>query len=158
MSVKIEVKRVTITRAEGLISECDRPETFLGRDAIYRASRRLGEWARNAPDGGGYDKCDFKIEWADGETYEGRADITREHWRCASYDLTTHVRDFLSFIGGLWAPERVEAHYNARRTGYQIPRAECLARYAQVVASHAKHGAKRDEIEKFLTTYSFADY
>ncbi len=146
MATKIPVCFVEIVRAEGLIHECDKPERFLGPDALLYASLRLGEWARTAPEDGGYDKCDFKIEWADGETYDGRADIERSHHTAGKYDLAEHVRDFLTFAGGLWAPERVTAHYNGKR-GPAVRPAECWARYQAFVKSTGNDPA---EIATFL--------
>jgi hypothetical protein len=34
-------------------------------------------WGQSAPEGGGYDKCDFKVVWDNGESYDGRFDMQR---------------------------------------------------------------------------------
>jgi len=55
-----------------------------------------------APDRG-YDKAAFCIEWADGERYEGRLEITRSMSVVAS-PLSSHVRRALEFTAGRWRP------------------------------------------------------
>ncbi len=61
--------------------------------------------ARSAPKGGGYDKTGFVIEWADGETYEGRIDVIRD-MEAEAAPLAEHVRRSLSFACGRWRPSR----------------------------------------------------
>ncbi len=97
---KIKVKKITLDRAEGPTALLGPPVT---RSSFEDADRILRDWAHTAPAGGGYDKVDFRIEWQDGETYEGRYDMKREDESRANL-LGSHVQEFLSFQGGLWCP------------------------------------------------------
>jgi hypothetical protein len=58
------------------------------------------------PSRGGYDKTSFIITYADGETYEGRIDITPQDAH-KDAPLTEHVRYFVECSAGLRKP----AHY-----------------------------------------------
>jgi hypothetical protein len=110
----IKPKLITITRAEGFVEECDKPETatsWLAADAILR------RWSNTAPKTGGYDKCDFSIVFEDGQDYKGRYDL--KHWEAETPDLAHHVRSFISYLSGkapawLLVPgkERYLKHYN----------------------------------------------
>ena len=60
-----------------------------------------------APDRG-YDKAAFCIEWADGERYEGRLEITRSMSTLAA-PLSSHVRRALEFTAGRWRPGEMTA-------------------------------------------------
>lgn len=73
MTTTAKITAVTVTRLEGLIEECDRPQRFTN---LADANRQLTVWSHTAPEGGCYDKCSFAIE-LDGElAYEGRYDLT----------------------------------------------------------------------------------
>ena len=63
--------------------------------------------AHVAPDRG-YDKAAFCIEWADGERYEGRLEITRSMSTLAA-PLSSHVRRALEFTAGRWRPGEMTA-------------------------------------------------
>jgi hypothetical protein len=55
----------------------------------------------------GYFKTKFLITWVDGETYEGRLDISpREDW-----NLAQHVIDFARFHGGMYADNELPSHF-----------------------------------------------
>jgi hypothetical protein len=92
---KVQVKTITITRAEGLASECDKPETAT---SWAHANAILFKWSRTAPRTGGYDKCDFKIVFDDGREYEGRYDL--QHFSVEHPNLSRHVKSFVSFLAG----------------------------------------------------------
>jgi len=99
---KIPVKSIWLDRAEG-------PNWDLGERTVASfeaADQVLRKWAETAPKGGGYNKVDFKVTWKDGETYEGRYDLVREDMLKAS--LSTHIREFCSFHGGLWCPSHLK--------------------------------------------------
>jgi hypothetical protein len=99
---KVSVKSIWLRRAEG-------PTKLLGQRTVATfeaADAVLRDWAGTAPEGGGYDKVDFKVTWEDGETYEGRYDLVRDDTSKAS--LATHMREFCSFHGGLWCPSHME--------------------------------------------------
>lgn len=110
---KIPVKRIWIRRAEG-------PTKDLGERTVssYEAAdSQLRAWARTAPKaGGGYDKTDFQVEWADGETYEGRYDLQQEDTTKGNL-IGSQIQHFLGFHAGLFCPqsmtrEQYEAHLN----------------------------------------------
>jgi len=77
MPIPAAVQSVTITRAEGYEDELI-TRTFEGQGALGLARIELRSWARTAPEGGAYDKCDFAIRWQGGCTYRGRYDLQRE--------------------------------------------------------------------------------
>jgi hypothetical protein len=93
------IKQIRITRAEGPTELCGILQTA---NTFEEASRILGSIAATAPDSGGYDKTDFIVEFEDGETYAGRADIKRGH--LAGYDLREHIASFLGYLGGTRKP------------------------------------------------------
>jgi hypothetical protein len=129
----IPPKIITITRAEGPTAECNKPRTA---SSWLEANFALRCWASTAPENGGYDKCDFKVEFEDGETYEGRYDLV--HYRKENPDLARHVRDFCRYLAGelpSWCtkPKDIER-----------------VRYHQ--AELAKDGSRADAIQ-FLANY-----
>lgn len=77
----IPVKKITITRAEGPTIKCGKPHEF---PSFIQASAWLWNQAYTFPKLG-YDKHDFKVEFEDGETYEGRLDC--KHFSCTDPDL-----------------------------------------------------------------------
>lgn len=104
MATRIQVKTIMITRGEGLIEECDKPEIV----SSYRyASSVLARMAKTAPDMGGYDKTDFTITFANGMKYDGRVDLQRAHTK--GYDLQAHVYDHCLFLAGMRCPEHMNS-------------------------------------------------
>lgn len=102
------ITSVRINRAEGYAPDCG-PRTFT---TITQAEGFLRVAARTAPATGGYDKCDFKITFSDGNTYEGRIDLQRVH--TAGYSIGQHVIGFLEFISGMRRPAHLsEDRYRA---------------------------------------------
>jgi hypothetical protein len=114
MATKIPVKLITFERAEGLTEECVKVEfkTFAEVNAHIRRA------ARTAPRKGGYNKCDFLVEYADGEKYEGRYDLT--YADATGHDqLQTHMGEHVRFFAGLWCPAHItRQRYNEMITGY----------------------------------------
>ncbi len=104
MTNRILVSTITITRAEGLVEECDKPETVHSWEA---ADRLLLDWSVTAPKNGGYDKCDFELVFADGETYSGRYDLM--HHSKEVPHLAGHVRAHCGTVAGWLKPEWVES-------------------------------------------------
>lgn len=92
------LKSITLTRAEGLQEECYTAYAETWDEANYI----LAKWGHTAPSGGGYDKCDIKVEWADGETYSCRFDLhrtgERQETSNGSIDLACRILDFLSWL------------------------------------------------------------
>jgi hypothetical protein len=114
----IKVKLIWIDRAEGLHSECGKPVTILAEPGPYEgrfvlstpgevwnaARHELSKIAQTAPKGGCYDKTDFKIEWTDGQVYDGRADVKHISEPDNDTDLSDHVWGFITFHIGKRAP------------------------------------------------------
>lgn len=130
----IKPVKIEVHRGEGPQSECD--GKWHAFSTFREAEILLSKWAQTAPKKGGYDKCDFKVTYEDGETYDGRADITHEHR--FGYSLSRHMNDFLTFYAGTRCPphmkqEDYEAFLARERRGgeesIQKSAAEFLAKY-----------------------------
>lgn len=102
--------KITIERYEGRHHECGKPQTFEGEGCWSKANAMLGAWSRTAPKTGGYDKCGFKVEYEDGETYEGRYDLTGNEWP----SIERHMREFLTFYSGERCPGHLKPEQYAR--------------------------------------------
>ena len=102
---KIKPTRITIERAEGLIGETGKvtiDTRWDNTDLFMVADQVLFGMAQTAPKTGRYDKCDFTIEFADGETYEGT--YLLQHPSINAPDLSHHIRRFLSIAAGRYRP------------------------------------------------------
>ena len=101
--MKSQVSYVAVNRAEGPCKECGAvvfysgnvaPLDFDDKNHHYKGAKlvKVGPsnlafevqyqftvWGHTAPDKdeGGYDKCDFKVVWENGESYEGRFDLQK---------------------------------------------------------------------------------
>lgn len=94
--MKKAINYVALNRAEGLTSECGAVIYYVGEVApriedkhfsgaclipvkdseIARAVLdKFRDWGHSAPEGGGYDKCDFEVGWEGGQSYSGRFDM-----------------------------------------------------------------------------------
>jgi hypothetical protein len=108
--------KIELTRAEGPMNECAR--VFVENDFYFgiphltddaskscwqHADAVLRSWSHTAPDGGGYDKCDFIVVFDDGENYRGRFDLVRTD----NLSLAEHVKQFLMFYAGLRKPDHI---------------------------------------------------
>jgi hypothetical protein len=105
---KVAAVKITINRAEGRITECNQPVCHvlqLGVSIWDMANRTLSSWATTAPKGGGYDKCDFTVEYADGRKYEGRYDL--KHRSEEAPDLQKHIESFVMCYSGLRKPSSI---------------------------------------------------
>jgi hypothetical protein len=101
---RIPVVKVWLNRAEGPTYETG-PRTV---KSLSEASDVIHGWAKSAPPHGqGYDKTDFRVEWADGETYEGRLDMDQNH-RVIRNPLGEQMQDHLLFLSGLRRPSRFD--------------------------------------------------
>lgn len=88
---EVPVEYIEIARAEGLARECITVRLTGGLrkgdgkggcfhddwwcSALIEATTEMRLWGRTAPKGGGYDKCDFIVQWKDGTAYVGRFDL-----------------------------------------------------------------------------------
>lgn len=104
--------KIVVERWEGRITECGKEEVE-GADVWSRANAILLRWSRTAPsEGGGCHKCGFTVTYEDGETYEGRYELTRK-WP----SIQNHMREHVMFSAGLvtnpWmGEERYRAYLN----------------------------------------------
>lgn len=132
--VKINVRYITLERAEGLIEDCCKPitvKTWLEADNV------LSSWSCSAPKGGAYDKCDFVITFTDGKTYSGRYDLHNEPEK--NETLQTHVLEFLRFYSGVWQPDHVSDEA-----------------YADILKRAREFGTYDSSVE-YLNKYNFED-
>lgn len=125
---------ITITRVEGPHEECDKPATlasFADADAL------LMQWSETAPKTGGYNKCDFVIQWANGDTYAGRYDL--KHHTCERPSVAQHMIDECEFHTGKYCP----AHMSEAAYQGQLERISDNDRdfYAAILATMAAQGA-----------------
>ena len=104
---KIAIKTIVVTRAEGPFDACGRPAEC---STFEQANRILKTWSATAPANGGYDKCDFAIEFQDGFLYEGRYDLYHSSVKAA--DVGEHVRSLALFYTGRVTPDHMtqESH------------------------------------------------
>jgi hypothetical protein len=124
---KIRVEEITLRRAEGRIGKDSfdptTVKTYEDADALLR------RWAETAPSGGGYHKTDFRVLFEDGETYEGRYDLTREDATRA--DLRGHMRDHVRFVAGLWRSHLSEDEYRGLLRQYEQTEPGISARHRE---------------------------
>lgn len=118
-TTKFAAVSILLNRAEGPTAECG--EILLaarpGVSAWDRADAQLRAWSHTAPGkGGGYDKCDFTVTFADGETYKGRYDL--HHMEVETPSLARHVRGELEFYTGDHCPAHMSAADYARVRAY----------------------------------------
>jgi hypothetical protein len=102
----IKAKKITIERAEGPCELCT-AQTFTGRDIWWQAECWLRGMGDTYPKTGGYDKHDLRVEFEDGEVFEGRLDC--KHPECDDNDLNPaeHVRRFWRFYAGEYRPDHL---------------------------------------------------
>lgn len=97
---------IVIKRGEGPIKECDIPHTL---HSFKAANELLRQWSSSAPQGGGYDKCDFRItDEASNFEYDGRYDL--KHWKDETANLKAHVVGYLQYLAG----ESMPNHYKSQ--------------------------------------------
>lgn len=142
---RIQIKSIRLVRAEGPRAECGPTKiapanpTRTGLDAMADAQAQLRRWADTAPAKGGYDKCDFTIEFGDGSLYEGRYDL--KHWSCERVDLPGHIRGHLEYYSGRFCPSWLKSK----------PRGE--ARYLESVSDVSE--VERNRCLAFIAYYEF---
>lgn len=134
---KIAAVSILLNRAEGPRAECG--EVLLtarrGVTAFERATAQLRAWSHTAPGkGGGYDKCDFTVTFADGEVYRGRYDL--HHMEVEVPDLAAHVRGEVEFYTGDHKPAHLSVADYERVRDYP--------------------GVTREEAREWLTKYEIA--
>jgi hypothetical protein len=97
--MKAKATEITIERAEGLTEDCVTVtiSARINGDIFNAANRILSLWATTVANG--YDKCDFRVKFEDGETYKGRYDLHQDE----DADIRQHMIDFLAYASD---PER----------------------------------------------------
>lgn len=134
----IQVKRISIQRVEGPTDECVSMTTADGatEKALWLAAdEALRMWARTAPKNGGYDKCDFQVEYMDGSTYKGRYDL--KHIDLEYPNLSKHIEHHVKFHSGKYCPSWMTSE-----------------QYAKVISSFGEEC--RASYEQFLNTYQIS--
>jgi hypothetical protein len=107
---RIPIHTITIQRAEGPTDLC----TTTVHTSFESAEQRLLTSARTAPKGGGYDKHEVTLEWADGSKYGLRVDVKSIDDEYPN--LARYVVNELEFYAGRHKPDRLtEAQYQAIR-------------------------------------------
>jgi hypothetical protein len=104
ITAKIPAVKITINRAEGPHDLCGHPMTFDGPECWLDANVWLLRQSRTFPATGGYDKHDFSVEFADGETYQGRLDCKASNCDDPDLNVGKHMRDFIEFMAGIRRP------------------------------------------------------
>lgn len=94
---KIKVQEIRLVRAEGPADECGLPHVC---NTWNSANEILCGWARTVA--GGYDKCNFKVTFADGETYSGRYDLEADETETA--DVAGHIYRHLAWYANIFWP------------------------------------------------------
>ena len=88
--------RAAVVRILSSENRGDLPKEF---KTFAKANALLKEMALTAPKDRTYDKTDFEIEFADGETYKGRIDLKFSHAGEARI-IEEHVLHHLNFYSG----------------------------------------------------------
>ena len=129
---------VKATKITILWSEATRVENieFIGENVFQQANDYLKWLAHGLPGKHlGYYKTKFRIDYQDGETYEGRYDLKRHDIFYG--DLGRHVRGICEFCSGRKKPDHLtEEQYR-----------NCLASYPSGMS---------EQCSQFLDTYEIA--
>lgn len=99
---KVQVKQITFARVEGRNSDLFN-KVFPTWQEVETAIKNA---AITAPGDGGYDKCDFLLEYENGFIYEGKFDMVRDH-HTDLQPLAEHVTGYMKFLSG----EQKPAHW-----------------------------------------------
>jgi hypothetical protein len=112
MADKVSVQNIAIMRAEGPLDHTRYPVgktfKFAGWADANAMLRGIAREKTRTGDTGGYDKCDFTITFADGETYSGRADVMADG---DDTDLGKHMRQFLGYLAGAVKPAHMKPEH-----------------------------------------------
>lgn len=129
----IKAVKITILWSE---ASYDENIEFTGKNVFGQANDYLKRLAHGLPEKHlGYYKTKFRIEYEDGETYEGRYDLKRHD--VIYGDLGRHVRQFCEFYSGRKKPDHLTVEQ------YQ----SCLASYPPDMP---------EQWGRFLDTYEIA--
>ena len=99
---------IWLSRAEGWHDECSSITLSNSPELWQRANLVLMAWSYTAPRDGSYHKCDFKVTYEDGETYEGRFDLV--HFSIELPNFSKHVCEFVEFHAGRCPENQLPEH------------------------------------------------
>lgn len=106
-------------------------------DIWVAADKVLFDWSATAPKDGGYHKCDFVVEYEDGEKYTGRFDL---YYHSVEYpNLAKHMFDFVRFTSGKYKGALAQEEYDRFK-------------------EHAHFKKLAPEFAKFLDKYEIGAY
>lgn len=140
----IPVEKIELGRAEGPSKEC----YAVTVRTFAEAQKQLKKWGRSAPrpreagGTGGYDKTDFKVTFADGDTYDGRYDLIYGGTDDSGDDLFGHIKSHLLFLA------------NERRPVWTLAREDGERYWAKMQADHIQRGWAA-EAKRMLDQYGF---
>lgn len=140
----VPVEKIELDRAEGPSKEC----YAVTVKTFAEAQKQLKKWGRSAPrpresgGTGGYDKTDFKVTFADGESYDGRYDLIYGGTDDSGDDLFWHIKNYLLFLA------------NERRPVWTLTREDGERIWARMQADHIQHGWTA-EAKRMLDQYGF---
>ncbi len=104
-TTKVQVKFIIIDRAEGPKDKCGLRTCASFAEANAYLKSICDE---HDPKRGGADKCDFRLQYADGEEYLGHYGVAHPHSRSHEKpDLGAHARFHLEFNAGLNKPKHL---------------------------------------------------
>lgn len=87
----VAIKEIRIKRAEGRTDLVDRHwRTFKS----FSSANNYLRFIQSTVDGEGYDKTDLEIEWKDGQTYNGRMDVTKSG---GDTNIQKHIKEVLNY-------------------------------------------------------------
>lgn len=132
-----------------ILSSTGRGAGAVGDGSTFSTWAEAGRFIReriapHAPKGGAYDKVDFRITFADGETYGGRLDVQHPTYSDAHHgdrDLAAHVWGIAQFYAGNRQPDHLSeedyqhhlrisadqvAYYTELLENYEIPPSDAL--------------------------------
>lgn len=95
--------KITLTRVEGKAAQATCVD-------FHDANITLTVWSRTAPKDGGYDKCDFTVEFDNGDVYEGRYDLVHPSVDGLP-DLRKHIRGSLEWMAAEQAAPHLPEEY-----------------------------------------------
>lgn len=95
------IKNIKIERAEGRVEEC----IAVTVPTFAEAENVLNRWSRTAPKNGGYDKCDFYVNFEDGSTYSGRYDLSYNRADQDQPTLKGHIVAHCRFFAGQYTAD-----------------------------------------------------
>lgn len=110
---RVRMTQIVIAKAEGRMSDAIKPGIEYRFTRWQDAARHLLAICMAKNPGRGYDKCGFRVTFADGYEHCGRYDAAHPDSKChEAAQLGLHIRPFQRFIARLDRPEWITpAHW-----------------------------------------------